>query len=203
MIGLKNILIFKKINKMKIKINKNRLINKILLIFLIIIINTSTHSKKIGGDTGYEIPRYISLKSNEVNLRIGSSTNYPILLTYSNKNMPVEVIDEYGFWRKINDFEGNEGWIHKSLLQGDRYAIIQKYNNKKILIFSKSHGTAIGQIGLLNKVKVNTCLKSWCKINFNKHTGWIHKNFLWGIYDNELINIPSHQKLINIYWEIF
>ena len=167
------------------------------IIFVIISFfsNLELKAENIGIDSGYKIPRFISLKSDDVNLRIGSSKKYPILIKYIKKNMPVEVIDEYGFWRKIKDIDENEGWIHKSLLKGDRYGII--INDKKSLsnVYSSPNGKIIGEIGNSNIVKINICREKWCKFNFNEIDGWISKKNLWGIYDNELINIPFYSKI--------
>ena len=159
-------------------------------------------AENIGSDTGYRIPRFVSLKSNETNLRIGSSTNYPIILKYIIKSLPVEVNDEYHVWRKINDIEGNEGWIHKTLLKGERFAIIKQSNKPAIHVYSKPKGKIIGEVGKYNIVKINTCLDQWCKINFNKNNGWINKEYLWGVYKNEKINVPFYQPLINQIWKI-
>ena len=38
--------------------------------------------------------------------------------------MPVEIIAEYEAWRKVRDWEGTEGWMHQSLLSGQRTAIV-------------------------------------------------------------------------------
>ena len=99
-----------------------------LLILCLSLINFNTSTKEIGSSTGYKIPRFVSIKSDEANLRIGSSKNYPIILQYKIKDMPVEIIDEYENWRKIIDIEGNQGWMHKSLLKGNRFAIIKNKN---------------------------------------------------------------------------
>jgi len=182
----------------KIKIVKK----SILLVLFFCLLHNTSHSNEIGQVTKYKIPRFVSLKSDDVNLRIGSSTNYPIILKYVIKNMPVEITDEYERWRKIRDREGNEGWIYGDLLKGDRFAIIIKNNKSKIYVFSKPDGVPIGEIGKLNIVKIKVCLKKWCKIQFNSHKGWMNKKNLWGIYENETINVPFYQPLIKLTWRI-
>ena len=178
------------------------MIKSILFVLTFSLLYNTSYSNEIGEITGYKIPRFVSLKSDQVNLRIGSSTNYPIILKYVTKNMPVEITDEYARWRKIRDMHGNEGWISKDLLKGDRFVIIIKNNKSKIHMYSKPNGVPLGEIGELNIVKIKVCLKKWCKIKFDNHKGWMNKKNLWGIYENETINLPFYQPLINLIWKI-
>tara|TARA_Y100000590_G_scaffold368914_1_gene429791 strand:- start:347 stop:889 length:543 start_codon:yes stop_codon:yes gene_type:complete len=178
------------------------MLNIIKLLSIFLLINFNLYANSIGEVTGYKIPRFVSLKSDDVNLRIGSSTNYPITLKYIIKNMPIEITEEYEMWRKVRDIEGNEGWIHKNLLKGDRYAIVYNANESFSRIYFKPNGDFIGEIGKLNIVKINTCLIDWCKISFNNISGWIKKDNLWGCYKDEKFNIPFYQPLINLVWKI-
>lgn len=175
---------------------------KLILIFIFLLLNLQLYSKEIGSVTGYDIPRFVSIKSNDVNLRIGSSTNYPIILKYIKKNLPVEITNEYGHWRKIRDFEGNEGWLYKDLIKGERHGIIIEHNNSSTIIYSNPNGKSIGKIGKLNIVRITTCLQNWCKIKIENYKGWIKKKNIWGVYLEEEINIPFYQPLINIFWQI-
>ena len=56
---------------------------KITFMILILFMSINSYAKEDKGtETGYNIPRYVSLKSDNVNLRIGPSKNYPIILKY-------------------------------------------------------------------------------------------------------------------------
>ena len=88
----------------------------IIALILSLLISFNLYAKT-GSITGLEIPRFVSLKSNDVNLRVGPSINYPIRLKYISQNLPVEIIDEFDVWRKTRDHEGNIGWLHKSLIK--------------------------------------------------------------------------------------
>ena len=178
------------------------MIKSILLVLFFCLLHNTSYANEIGQVTGYKIPRFVSLKSDKGNVRIGSTTNYPIILKYITKNMPIEITDEYERWRKIRDIDGNEGWIYGDLLKGDRFAIVIKNNESKIHALSKPNGIPIGEIGELNIVKIKVCLKKWCKIKFDNHKGWMSKKNLWGIYENETINVPFYQPLINLFWKI-
>ena len=95
---------------------------KIISLILFFLLSFSLNAKT-GSVTGLEIPRVVSLKSNEVNLRVGPSTNYPIELTYVTENLPVEIIDEFDVWRKARDHNGTIGWLHKRLIIGERFIL--------------------------------------------------------------------------------
>ena len=105
----------------------------------------SLHSKT-GFETGLEIPRFVSLKSNNVNLRVGPSTNYPIILKYNTQNLPVEVIDEFDTWRKVMDHEGKIGWLHKSLIKGERFILTGHKSGNEINLYDRPEGKIIGII---------------------------------------------------------
>ena len=45
---------------------------------------------------------FLSLKNNEVNVRIGPSKKYPVQFTYKKKYLPLEILDKFDNWRKKN-----------------------------------------------------------------------------------------------------
>ena len=175
---------------------------KIFVICLILINTSFTSAETLGNDTGFKIPRFVSLKSDNSNLRVGPSENYPIILRYIVANIPVEIVDEYKDWRKINDYNGNKGWLHKSLIKGKRFAIVNTPYQEGLQVFNKPKGNKIGEIGKKNVLEVKTCLMNWCKIKYEKNAGWINKLNLWGVYEKEIINIPFYQPVINLIWRI-
>ncbi len=175
---------------------------RIVFVYILFsIISFNTYAFDIGSSTGLKIPRFVSLKSNEVNLRVGPSANYPIELKYIRNNLPIEIIDEYDLWRKITDIDGNIGWVHKGLIKGERYAIIVPNNNKKVFVLSNPIGRKIGEIGKNNIVKLNNCLKQWCYIYALNNKGWVNKKDLWGVYDNEIYKMSFMQPIKTLYWK--
>ena len=154
---------------------------------------------KTGSITGLEIPRFVSLKSNDVNIRVGPSINYPIKLKYVIQNLPLEIIDEFDVWRKSRDHEGNIGWIHKSLIKGERYILTGIKDTK---LFSRPNGQIIGTIENNNILRLVSCNLYWCKVTKDSFGGWILKKNIWGIYENEIYNKKFYQPLINQYWRI-
>ena len=69
-------------------------------------------------NSGLPIPRFVTLRSDKVFVRTGPGVRYPIKWVFQKENLPVEVIQEFDTWRQIRDRDGEEGWIHQSLLSG-------------------------------------------------------------------------------------
>ena len=59
---------------------------QIVIILISIIFFSQVCNADIGKETGLEIPRYVSLKSDDANIRVGPSKNYPIKIKYIKKN---------------------------------------------------------------------------------------------------------------------
>ena len=126
-----------------------------------------------------ESVNFLSLKNNEVNVRVGPSKKYPIKFTYKKKYLPLEILDKSETWRKIKDFEKNSGWIHISQLSKKKSAINIKNNSvlyKKPTIYSKP----IAKLESGRLVLIKKCKVKWCKIFSDNYKGWIIKNTLWG-----------------------
>ena len=172
----------------------------IFFIFLILSLNNISNAD-VGNETGLDIPRFISLKSDDANIRIGPSKNYPIVLKYIIKSYPLKVIDEYKEWRKIEDFQNNTGWIHKSLISGKRTGLILSHNNKEIEVLNTVDGQVIGLIGEGNIVFINKCKINWCFISLKNYKGWVNKISIWGVKDNEIYKIGYAQIIEDIYWK--
>tara|TARA_B100000900_G_scaffold338891_1_gene301198 strand:+ start:55 stop:606 length:552 start_codon:yes stop_codon:yes gene_type:complete len=171
------------------------------IIFLIVIITfTKNTNADIGKETGLEIPRYVSLKSNEANIRVGPSQNYPIEIKYIKKNYPLKVLEEYEEWRKVEDFKKNTGWIHKSLISGTRTGIILSNDNNAIKLLNALNGNIIGEIGRGNIVLLEKCKIDWCLVSSGNYKGWIDKKYLWGVKEKERIKINFFQSFEDLYW---
>ena len=172
-----------------------------IIAFISIIIFSQICNAEIGKETGLEIPRYVSLKSNDANIRVGPSMNYPIKIKYIKINYPLKVIEEYEEWRKVEDLKKNFGWVHKSLISGNRTGIVLSKDNKNIDLFNTLDGDVIGEIGKGNIVNLEKCKIDWCLISKGDFKGWMNKKYIWGVKEKEIIKISFHQKLEDLYWK--
>ena len=174
---------------------------QIVIAFISIIIFSQVSNADIGKETGLEIPRYVSLKSDDANIRVGPSLNYPIKIKYIIKNYPLKVLDEYEEWRKVEDFTKNIGWIHKRLITGTRTGIVLSKENKNIELLNTLDGNIIGEIGSGNIVNLEKCKVDWCLVSAENFKGWMNKKNIWGVKQNEIIKISFFQRFEDLYWE--
>ena len=178
-----------------------KIIMPIVIAFISIIIFSQVSNADIGKETGLEIPRYVSLKSDDTNIRVGPSKNYPIEIKYIVKNYPLKVLEEYEDWRKVQDFKNNIGWIHKSLISGTRTGIVLSNDSKNIKLLNTLEGNVIGEIGKGNIVFLEKCKIYWCLISSGNFKGWVDKKYIWGVKEKEIIKISIVQKFEDLYWK--
>ena len=139
--------------------------------------------------SGLPLPRFASLRSDEVNVRTGPGTRYPVDWVFKRKLMPVEIVAEYENWRKIRDWQGASGWVHQSLLSGKRSFIIPAHA-------ASLHKTPGPQADVVAKLEpevsgeIRACQGDWCRVKVANAgvTGWIERTDIWGVYKSEPIN---------------
>jgi len=140
------------------------------------------------GPSGLPIPRFVSLKTDRVNVRRGPSTTHSVMWVYARKGLPVEIIAEFEHWRRIRDADGEEGWVYHSLLTGRRMALVApwlKGERATLLDRASGNGTPVAAIeaGVLGQVE--ECDGKWCRFSTSGYTGWVRQELLWGVYPGE------------------
>src|SRR6201985_3078342 len=141
--------------------------------------------------SGLPVPRYVSLKSDRVNVRIGPTNDNDVAWIYTRPGLPVEITAEYENWRRVRDSEGAEGWVYHSLLSGRRTAVVtMKHKDQLATLYDDADpSSAIAarlQVGVLAQVK--HCGSGWCHISGSGFDGWIEQQRLWGVYADEKID---------------
>ena len=139
--------------------------------------------------SGLPIPRFATLKSDEVNVRTGPGTRYPVDWVFKRKMMPVEIVAEYDNWRKIRDWQGASGWVYQGLLTGKRTFIVPAQ-------LAELHKTPAAQAAVVAKLEpevmgeIRSCQGDWCRVKVANAgvTGWIERTQIWGVYKSEPVN---------------
>ncbi len=143
------------------------------------------HASERGKVTNLPIPRFVSLKAEEGNVRRGPSLSHRIDWVFKRRNMPLEVTGEHGHWRRVRDRDGQGGWVHYSLLSGARHVIVeQDLTPLRVKPGEAAEVNAYAEAGVV--ARLGSCDPNWCRVSANGKRGWVQKNALWGVRLGEL-----------------
>ncbi|MCA3272992.1 MAG: hypothetical protein ING12_13445 [Roseomonas sp.] len=143
----------------------------------------------IGSISGLPLPRFAALRSDEVNMRSGPGTRFPIEWTYQRRELPVEIVREFELWRRIRDPEGTEGWVHQSTLMGRRSFIVRGAPGTEVMLRRRAEDQAQpvarlrpGVVGRLRACEANS---PWCEAQIGEFRGYIKRADIWGVGPTE------------------
>ena len=144
-----------------------------------------------GAASGLPVPRFVSLKSDKVNMHIGPAKTYEVKWLYQRAGLPVEITAEFENWRRIRDSEGTEGWVYHSLLSGRRTGVVTTKTKDELVALhdsanQKSDVVAELQPGVLATIK--RCSGTWCRVSGQGFDGWFPQERLWGVYPSEKVD---------------
>lgn len=139
------------------------------------------------GRTNLPLPRFVSLASNEVNMRAGPGSQYPIEWVYQRRGLPVEVIDEFDNWRRIRDWQGTTGWVHGSLLSGKRtirivgeeLVPVHRAPDRRSPLVAQAEPGVIGDL--------ERCERGWCLALLGGFEGWVQRARFYGTFPKEQV----------------
>ncbi len=137
-------------------------------------------------EKGLTVPRFVALRSAEVNLRTGPGERYPIEWVYRRKDLPVEIVAEFDNWRKIRDADGTEGWVHERMVTGRRSVLVRgAVRALREAPRSNAEMVARAEPGVV--AKLLECNPGWCRIEANGIAGWLPRDEIWGVYPGETV----------------
>ncbi|WP_255731358.1 SH3 domain-containing protein [Phaeobacter sp. B1627] len=141
--------------------------------------------QKRGPVTNLPLPRFVSMKASEGNVRRGPSLTHRIDWVFKRRGMPLEITAEYGHWRRVRDRDGAGGWVHYALLSGIRTVLIEE---DMLRVRSRPEETApvmaAFELGVV--AQLGACEINWCEVTAGGHHGWAPKAKLWGVAPDEL-----------------
>ncbi len=138
------------------------------------------------GPSGLPLPRFVTLRAAKVNLRTGPGIRYPIEWVYARKGLPLEVIDEFETWRRVRDWQGSVGWVHQSMLSGQRGAMV--VGEQRLLRRAPEAGAAgVARIEAGVVARLRACAGGWCRIEVKGFEGWLRQEQIYGAYPDETV----------------
>ncbi len=137
-------------------------------------------------DDTNKLPRFVSLKESEVNMREGPGVKNKIHWVFHRRGLPVELLSQYDVWRRVRDSEGAVGWVNQNMLSSGREGLVT--GEDQALLHAKEDDSsevvakvAPGAIGALKR-----CTLKACEMKFDKVDGWMDRTRLYGLYPNEV-----------------
>jgi len=141
-----------------------------------------------GSNTGLPLPRFAALRSDEVNLRAGPGTRYPIQWIYQRRELPVEILREFEVWRLVEDTEGIKGWVHQATLTGRRSFIVT--GGDATLRRDPQDGgrpVAILKPGVIGHLRSCQASSEWCQVQTGDYRGYLKRSQFWGTLPREAV----------------
>ena len=139
-----------------------------------------------GPVTGLAVPRYVSLKASEANVRRGPGLTHRIDWVYKRRGMPLRVTAEFGHWRRVEDRDGAGGWVHYSLLSGVRTVLVEQ-DILDIIARPNPEARVIARLEAGVIARLSECGPEWCALTAGGHDGWAPKAALWGVGSGEIV----------------
>ena len=133
-----------------------------------------------------KLPRFASLRSDEVNLRVGPGENYPIEWVLKRKDMPVEIVEQFENWRRVRDWQGDKGWVLDRMIADRRDVIVD--GAVRVLYRQpdpRSPIVARAEPGVV--ARLIAFQGPWCHIEVGGFAGWVQRGEVWGVYPDETL----------------
>ena len=139
----------------------------------------------LGPVTKLPIPRFVSLRAGEVNVRRGPGLDYRIDWVFQRAGLPVRIVDEYQNWRRVADSDDAGGWVFHALLTARRTALVTEPEvSLRAEPSNTARITARAEQGVVAALR--QCQIDWCELEASGHRGWARKSALWGVDPGEV-----------------
>lgn len=166
-------------------------LRSILLAILVVIAGVVTvpalAQQSVGASSKLPVPRFVSLRTDKVEVQRGPSKDHPLVWTFTRAGLPVEITAEFDNWRRIRDADGSEGWVSQGRLSKRRTGLVAPWEKAKTIDLMTRPGAgevkARVESGVL--VSLKTCDGVWCRITVNDVDGYMKQETLWGVYPGE------------------
>lgn len=130
------------------------------------------------------LPRFVSIRHDQLHLRAGPGTEYPIRWTYQRRGLPLQILREYENWRYVRDHDGGEGWVSASGLVRRRTVIVT--GGTRVMRTEPSDGARpIARIEAGVVARLERCEGAWCRVTSKGYSGWLRQHEMWGVRAGE------------------
>ncbi len=142
-----------------------------------------------GSVTGQPLPRWAALRSDEVNLRAGPGTRYPIDWVYHRRDLPVRIEREFEVWRLVEDQDGVKGWVHQATLVGRRGFVVKSTQPVTMRASASDDAAAVALLkpGVVGHIRSCEAKSVWCEMQVADYRGWLKRDSVYGLNPDEAV----------------
>lgn len=130
--------------------------------------------------TTKKTPYWASIDEPEARMRTGPSTEYPVKWVYKRQFLPVKVVAVHEVWRKVEDPDGDQGWMHVRLLSPNRTALVIGSGIGALRDTPDATARIAWRVEPGVVGRIDDCGKGWCRLDVAGRTGYIEVERLWG-----------------------
>lgn len=142
----------------------------------------------VGSVDGFPLPRFVSLRTDEVNFRAGPGFQYPVLWVYRRQGLPVEVIGEFEVWRKVLAPDGGIGWVHVATIRARRgFIVTARQASLRAGPREDAAVVALLDFGVSGSLLHCDAASDWCEVRAAHVTGYLSRQDFWGAFPNEAV----------------
>ena len=134
------------------------------------------------------LPRFAALRADDVNMRAGPGTRYPIEWVYKRRDLPVEIDREFEVWRLVRDADGVRGWVHQATLTGRRtFEVTGADATLRVNPRDDASPVAVLKVGVIGRVRSCEAKSDWCRVQVGEYSGYLRRSQFWGTLPDEVI----------------
>lgn len=148
---------------------------------------TAAAPPSVGSETGLPLPRYVSLKTSRGRARRGPSDSHRVDWIYTRRDLPLRVTGEFEHWRRVEDSEGEGGWIHYSLLSGVRTILVTQ-DMAPLRDAPRPDAAEVAYLEAGVVARIMECAQDWCRVSVDGMRGWVDTHMVWGVDPGEVLN---------------
>ncbi|MFN7123454.1 MAG: SH3 domain-containing protein [Hydrogenophaga sp.] len=129
--------------------------------------------------TAAHAQRMVSVQGSTLNMREGPGTNTAVLWELK-RGYPLQITERKGSWLRVRDFEGDTGWVARSLTGNTPHHVVKS----PVANLRSGPGTQhriVGRLEYGELLRTREKRADWVRVERSEGvSGWIAKRLLWG-----------------------
>ena len=147
-------------------------------------------------NSGVQVSRFASLKSDRVQLHHGPGAEFPVAWEFRRAGLPVEITSENDTWSEVRTADGATGWVWTTALSRRRTVLVlpqlmkpgqDQQETVPLRDDDQESAATIANVEAGVLASVIDCNGRWCRISVGTFRGYVEQAKLWGTRQGEVI----------------